>query len=231
MSLQPIGLIHTPYKQKFAIPRQPGLVKEAVGEIRFFPPFNDLNCFRGIEQFSHLWLVFQFHQTQTRGWKPTVRPPRLGGNQRMGVFASRSTHRPNNLGISVVEFLHLHQHQGQVCLQVRGMDLLDGTPIIDIKPYLSYADAHPDAVSGYAVSPPPCLSVDFSSQAQAQLGQVCSEPQKMKNLIEAVLAQDPRPAYKTAQALPQSYAMRLDNLNIHWQSVDNRIEVTAIELI
>lgn len=229
--LQWLGRIYTPYKQKFAIPRQPGLVQEAIGDIRFTAPFNDINCFRGIEQFSHLWLLFQFHQTQARGWKPTVRPPRLGGNQRVGVFASRSTHRPNGLGLSVVEFVSLTAANGQVCLRVRGMDLLDGTPIVDIKPYLPYADAYPDANGGFASNRPTSIPVQFSSAAWQQLQQQAEDPQQMKGLIEAVLAQDPRPAYKTGQAEPQQFAIRLDNLNIHWQSTQNGIEVVAIEPI
>ncbi|ALS97781.1 tRNA (N6-threonylcarbamoyladenosine(37)-N6)-methyltransferase TrmO [Lacimicrobium alkaliphilum] len=231
ISLQPLGIIHTPYKQKFAIPRQPGLVSEAIGEIRFFSPFNDINCFRGIEQFSHLWLLFRFHQVQERGWKPTVRPPRLGGNQRVGVFASRSTHRPNGLGLSVVEFVSLKTDKGQVSLQVRGMDLLDGTPIVDIKPYLPYADAHPGAAGGFASQAPQPVPVRFSADAMIQLEQLSPEPDKMQRLIQAVLAQDPRPAYKSSQSRPQSFAIRLDNLNIHWQSEQNRIEVVGIENI
>lgn len=230
-TLQPLGIIHTPYKQKFAIPRQPGLVKEAVGKIYFSAPFNDINCFRGIEQFSHLWILFQFHQTQKRGWKPTVRPPRMGGNQRIGVFASRSTHRPNGIGLSVVEFASLSSHQGQVCLKVKGVDLLDGTPIVDIKPYLPYADAHPNAVGGFASDPPTSVAVRFSPAALTQLQQFSDDPQKMKNLIESVLKQDPRPAYKASQAGQQSFAICLDNLNIHWQSVENNIEVMGIEAI
>lgn len=229
--LQVLGTIHTPYKQKFAIPRQPGLVREAIGEIRFVAPFNDINCFRGIEQFSHLWLLFQFHQTLDRGWKPTVRPPRLGGNQRIGVFASRSTHRPNGLGLSVVEFIDLSCRQGQLSLRVRGMDLLDGTPVVDIKPYLPYADAHPGAAGGFADEAPQPVPVRFSANALTQLEQLSPEPNKMQHLIQAVLAQDPRPAYKSSQSRRQSFAIRLDNLNIHWQWVQNRIEVMSIEAI
>jgi len=231
MSLQPLGIIHSPYKQKFAIPRQAGLVTEAIGEIRFFSPFNDINCFRGIEQFSHLWLLFQFHQTLDRGWKPTVRPPRLGGNQRVGVFASRSTHRPNGLGLSVVEFVSLSTDNGQVSLQVRGMDLLDGTPVVDIKPYLPYADAYPDAAGGFANEAPQPIPVKFSASALTQLQQLSPEPLRMQRLIEAVLSQDPRPAYKARLSQVQSFAIRLDNLNIHWQSEQNRIEVTGIEAL
>lgn len=231
MSLQPLGIIHSPYKQKFAIPRQPGLVREAVGEIHFVSPFNDINCFRGLEQFSHLWLLFRFHQTQQRGWKPTVRPPRLGGNQRIGVFASRSTHRPNSLGLSVVEFVSLHTDNGQVRLQVRGMDLLDGTPVVDIKPYLPYADAYPSATGGFANDAPQPVPVSFSASALSQLKQLSQEPLKTQRLIQAVLAQDPRPAYRSRQSQPQSFAIRLDNLNIHWQSAENRIEVLGIENI
>lgn len=143
MNITPIAYINTPYKQKFAIPRQPNLVREAHGEIIFENDFADPNCLRGIEQFSHLWLVFVFHETADKGWAPTVQPPRLGGKENMGIFATRSTFRPNPIGLSVVENLGWKQQGASLTLQVGGLDLLDGTPILDIKPYLPYADALP----------------------------------------------------------------------------------------
>ena len=128
MNLSPIAYITSPYKQKFAIPRQPNLVKEAKGEIVFEKDFSDPNCLRDIEQFSHLWLIFVFHETQDKGWSPTVQPPRLGGKENVGVFATRSTFRPNPLGMSVVENLGWEQLGSSLILKIGGLDLLDGTP-------------------------------------------------------------------------------------------------------
>src|SRR5690554_2357523 len=147
-SIISIGYIESPYRQKFAIPRQPGLVKSARGAIRLENEFAHPDCTRGLEEFSHLWVQFIFHETQAQGWKPLVRPPRLGGNEKRGVFATRSTFRPNAIGLSVVELVEV-QLSPKPKLIVRGLDLLDGTPIIDIKPYLPYADAIPNARGGF----------------------------------------------------------------------------------
>ena len=138
--LNAVAICRTPYKQKFGIPRQPGLVN-AVGYIEFEPAFNHIDAVRGIEQYSHLWLLFCFHENLAQGWKTTVRPPRLGGNEKLGVFATRSTFRPNGIGQSVVKLHGVIQRKGKVCLVISGMDLLDGTPIVDIKPYIPFSDA------------------------------------------------------------------------------------------
>ena len=148
LSLQPVGILHSPYKEKFAVPRQPGLVPSARARLELLPPCNDAQTLRGIEQFSHLWLIFQFHECASQGWHPTVRPPRLGGNERVGVFASRSPFRPNGLGLSVVQLLGVHQQGPRLWLELAGIDLVDGTPILDIKPYVPYADSHPQACGG-----------------------------------------------------------------------------------
>jgi tRNA (adenine37-N6)-methyltransferase len=223
IELEPIGLIHTPYKQKFAIPRQPGLAKDALGSITFNENYADINCLRGIEAFSHLWLIFQFHQTASQGWSPLVRPPRLGGNDKMGVFATRSTFRPNSLGLSVVEFDSLKVVSGKPVLSVRGVDLLDGTPILDIKPYIPYADALVDAKAGFAQSYPVAdMRVEFSAVAQRQLNTYLSSYPKLAELISQVLAQDPRPAYKHKEDGERVYGMSLYDLNIRWQVSDDK---------
>ncbi|MDF2179602.1 tRNA (N6-threonylcarbamoyladenosine(37)-N6)-methyltransferase TrmO [Aliiglaciecola sp. CAU 1673] len=228
MQLCPIGFIRTPYKEKFAIPRQPGLVAEARGEIHFQSPFDDINCFRGIENYSHLWLLFHFHQTQDRGWSPLVRPPRLGGNAKMGVFATRSTHRPNGIGMSVVKLQGLESREGKPVLIVSGMDLLDGTPLWDIKPYIPYADALPDATGGMAQDKPALMAVEFSQQASEQMAHL--HKAHLHNLIAAVLAQDPRPAYKKQQNAEETYGMRLEDINVRWTVADNRALVMEITL-
>ncbi|MEQ8952563.1 MAG: tRNA (N6-threonylcarbamoyladenosine(37)-N6)-methyltransferase TrmO, partial [Gammaproteobacteria bacterium] len=154
MNIKPIGILHSPYRQKFAIPRQPNLVPEAEGIISFESEYADPNLLRALDQFSHLWLLFLFHETASQGWSATVQPPRLGGKTRVGVFASRSPFRPNPLGMSVVRNLGHGMKNGRLQLRVGGIDLLDGTPIVDIKPYIPYADAIADAQGGFAAEAP-----------------------------------------------------------------------------
>jgi tRNA-Thr(GGU) m(6)t(6)A37 methyltransferase TsaA len=227
ISIDPIGVIHTPYKQKFAIPRQPGLVKSAIGEVHFTGEFNDANYLRGIEQFSHLWLLFRFHQTADQGHTPLVRPPRLGGNKKMGVFATRSTFRPNGIGMSVVEFVSVDWSNAQLTLRIKGMDLLDQTPILDIKPYVPYADSVSQAQGGYAQSAPSAMPVVFAPSVKSALLKAEQQRPKLTQLIEQVLNQDPRPAYK--QQPEKIYAMSLYEFNIKWQVTEQVAHVLAIE--
>ncbi len=149
-----IGVIESPYKEKFAIPRQPGLIDDGQGYLRLFPPYNHPDAVRGLEQFSHIWLIFIFHQTMTEGWRPLVRPPRLGGNTKMGVFATRSPFRPNPIGISLIELKNLIIRDNEVGLALGSLDLVDDTPVIDIKPYLPFAESLPKAVAGFAQAAP-----------------------------------------------------------------------------
>ena len=150
LTLHPIAVIHTPYKEKFSVPRQPDLVQDGIGIVELLPPYNSPEAVRGLEQFSHLWLIFQFDKVPHGKWQSTVRPPRLGGNQRVGVFASRATHRPNPLGLSKVELRQVECIHGRVFLHLGSVDLVDGTPIFDIKPYIAYADSEPEAKSSFA---------------------------------------------------------------------------------
>jgi len=229
MKITPIAYINTPYKQKFAIPRQPNLVREARGEIIFENDFADPNCLRGIEQFSHLWLVFVFHETADKGWAPTVQPPRLGGKENIGVFATRSTFRPNPIGLSVVENLGWKQQGASLTLQVGGLDLLDGTPILDIKPYLPYADALPQAKAGFAeTAPSSAYEINFSIDAELSLQELESSYPELRSFISSVLKQDPRPAWRKKEQDTKRYGMTLYHLNIKWQVYESHIEVISI---
>lgn len=225
--IDPIGIIHSPYKEKFAVPRQPGLVPSARSEIYLQGDANAMEAVRGIEQFSHLWLLFLFDQNLEAGWRPTVRPPRLGGNERVGVFASRATFRPNGIGMSAVELKGVRQQDGQVILELGGVDLVDGTPIIDIKPYIPYSDSIADACGGFASEEPTKLEVIFTPQAQAQLtGPRSAEYQAV---ISEVLAQDPRPAYKKNKADSKEYAVHLYHFNVKFTVQDSQVTVTTVE--
>ena len=228
--IQAVAYCRTPYKQKFGIPRQPGLVSAARGFVELAPPFNQIDAVRGLEQYSHLWLLFCFHENLAAGWKTTVRPPRLGGNEKLGVFATRSTFRPNGIGQSVVKLHAVHTRNGKVSLEISGMDLLDGTPIIDIKPYIPFSDAITDAKGGIAQEAPVLVDVSFSIKAQQQVERYQQNPAypHLMELIEGVLAQDPRPAYKKAKADPKLYQVALYDLDILWVITDAGIEVTEL---
>ncbi|EKE84896.1 tRNA (N6-threonylcarbamoyladenosine(37)-N6)-methyltransferase TrmO [Idiomarina xiamenensis] len=228
LQLEAIAHIRSPYPEKFSVPRQPGLVESAISEVVFSDAMQHMDAVRGIEQFSHLWLIFAFHQTAAQGWKPLIRPPRLGGNQKIGVFASRSTFRPNPLGLSVVKLISVLQRP--LRLQVSGADLVDGTPIYDIKPYIGYADAISDSQSGYAEHAPAPLTVRFSAVAEQQLQQHQQTYADLRQLIQQVLGQDPRPAYQRRQAPGErQYGTALYDLNIRWQVDSNGVLVSEIQ--
>lgn len=185
-----IGVVHSPFKEKFGIPRQPGLA-DVPAVIELLPPYDLADAVQGLDGFSHLWIAFVFHAI-ARDWKPLVRPPRLGGNEKIGVFATRSTHRPNPIGLSVVALDRIECNDG-VRLHIRGGDLLDGTPVLDIKPYVPYADAIADARAGFAAEPPPRLPVRWQPDALQRAEAI--SPQ-FRDTVAAVLAHDPRPAYQ-----------------------------------
>ena len=187
-----IARIHTDFSSKFGIPRQSGLVSELKGKIIFEEKYRSPEAVRGLEDFSHIWLLWQFSETMRKEWSPTVRPPKLGGNTRMGVFATRSPFRPNPIGLSsvVLERVELTEEFGPV-LYVAGVDLMNGTPIYDIKPYLPYADSHPEAVGGFTDSlEVPLLSVEIPEELLRKI------PEGKREALRQVLAQDPRPSYQ-----------------------------------
>ncbi|MBT0726266.1 tRNA (N6-threonylcarbamoyladenosine(37)-N6)-methyltransferase TrmO [Rosenbergiella australiborealis] len=229
-SLQQIGVIHSPWKEKFAVPRQPGLVTAMGAELELIAPYNQLDTLRGIENFSHLWLLFIFHHTRQQGWKPLVRPPRLGGNDKIGVFASRSTFRPNPIGMSLVEFRGVRQEKKRLILELGSVDLVDGTPIIDIKPYLPFAESLPEAHAGYAQSPPEAtMPIFFSPTAQQQLMTQAGTYPYLGEFIQQVLAQDPRPAYRRGKEDDHFYAASLSDFTVRWRVTSLGTEVIAIE--
>lgn len=224
-TFQTIAHIETPFADKFGIPRQPNLAPHALGQIHLLPPFDRAEAVRGLEDFSHIWLSFVFHHTLGE-WHPTVRPPRLGGNQRVGVFASRSPFRPNSLGLSLVELDRIDTSNG-VVLHVRGVDLLNGTPIVDIKPYIPFAESHPDARGGFVQGAPAQLAVTFSANAAEQCAAHSAQFPHLVALIEEVLAQDPRPAY--ANDPERIYGVRLYQFDVKWCCDGSTATVVALE--
>ena len=190
--MKPVARIRSDFPTKFGIPRQAGLVEALTATVVFEPEFRDPEALRGIEDFSHLWLIWEFSAAKRDSWSPTVRPPRLGGNTRVGVFATRSPFRPNPIGLSCVRLLGVeHTHAAGTVLHVAGADLMDGTPIFDIKPYIPYADCHPDATEGFtAPGQDYLLEVDIPQRLLARI------PEDRREALKGVLAQDPRPSYQ-----------------------------------
>ncbi len=196
MNIDPIGTVRSCFGEKFAVPRQPGLCPSAWGRLVFHPAYRSPEAVRGIGGFSHLWLIFGFHETVAQGWKPTVRPPRLGGNQRIGVFASRSTFRPNGLGLSLVRLEGIDATcADSPVLLLGGLDLLDGTPVYDVKPYLPYAEALPEATAGYAGEEISRLPVEVEPAAAGNFGRL---PRRARAVLTEALSLDPRPATQGA---------------------------------
>jgi len=228
-TITPIGILSSPFKQKFSIPRQPNLAPAARGFIHLEPNFDHPNMVRDIETFSHLWLVFGFHENVVQGWKPLVRPPRLGGNKKTGVLATRSTFRPNGLGLSAVKFEQVIIENNRASIEVSGIDLLDGTPIFDIKPYISYSDSI-NAQCGFAPEAPLLKIVKFSELANTFITSQ-NTPTDFPILISQILAQDPRPAYKQNQIDNKIYSVHLYDYDVHWQVLDDVILVINICVI
>ena len=218
-----IARIHSDFPEKFGIPRQSGLVPQTRSRIVFEGEYRNPDALRGIEGFSHLWLIWSFSEAEFDGWSPTVRPPRLGGNTRMGVFATRSPFRPNAIGLSCVtlEAVELHTKDGPV-LTVGGADLMDGTPIYDIKPYLPHIDSHPEARGGFAAEKADyALKVDFP---EALLETIDADK---REAILGVLAGDPRPSYQHDPA--RVYGVRYAHYNVKFTVADGTLTVCDVE--
>ncbi len=228
----PIGIIHSCFKEKFGIPRQPGLVPLATAELELLPPYNREEALRGLDGFSHIWITFVFHGTMAGGWKPTVRPPRLGGNKRIGVFATRSTFRPNPIGLSAVRLTGIAKRKNGLFLELAGVDLLDQTPVLDIKPYLPYSDIIEEATGGFAPSPPEeDITVHFSGEAEAALAErEMRGGTHLRPFIVQMLGSDPAPAYRSAsQNAGRSFGARVFDLDIRWEINGKALLVTAVE--
>ncbi len=230
----PIAIAHTPFTQRFGIPRQPGLVPEAKGVIKMDPHPDFQTALRGLEQFSHLWIVFVFHSHGGNKWKPTIRPPRLGGKAKMGVLSSRSPHRPNPIGLSVVELERIDfDAKGGVEIHVRGVDLLDGTPVLDIKPYLPYADSVPTANSGWAHEEIARTPVEFEPLALEKIAHAEANGfPKLKDLIEQLLTIDPRPGFQRRELPPDAehaqgkdFGLMVRTFDVHWKIENQKFVV------
>ena len=218
-----IARMHSDFDQKFGIPRQSGLVEELESLIVFEPEFRNPDALRGMEGFSHLWLIWEFSRARRDDWSPTVRPPRLGGNQRLGVFATRAPYRPNPIGLSCVKLVGVERHPefGPV-IRVAGADLLNGTPIYDIKPYLPYADCRPEAVGGFASAPKQAtLTVHIPPELAEKI------PEDKRAAVAGVLAQDPRPSYQDDPE--RVYGMGFGGMEIKFRVDGDQLTVCAVD--
>ena len=223
--IQAIARMKSDFPTKFGIPRQSGLVEELRSTIIFEPEFRNPDALRGIEGYSYLWLIWQFSEAVRQDWSPTVRPPRLGGNTRVGVFATRSPFRPNSLGLSCVRLLQVEETKefGTV-LHVGGADLMDGTPIFDIKPYIPYGDSHPEAVGGFTDHARDfLLKVDFPNDLLNQV------PSDKRQALLGVLSHDPRPSYQ--RDAERIYGLSFSDLNIRFQVMGNELHVLEVNHI
>ena len=223
-SFSPIGIVESCYSEKFGVPRQSLMVASARGVIRFKKEFSNPDCFLHLEGFSHLWVIYLFHKAQNENhpeaWKPTISPPRLGGPTRVGVFASRSPHRPNPIGLSVVKIEKIQRNlEGALEIEVSGVDILDGSPVLDVKPYLPYADGVPGALSGWVEGEIPRYPVVLSPESETKAEQL-----GIKALIRETLELDPRPRsqrervrIQDASSVGKRFAFRLKQFDIHWE--------------
>ena len=218
-----IARIRTPFNEKFGIPRQSGIVDGAIGEIVFEPEYRNEQALRGIEGYSHLWIIWKFSEAEREEWSPTVRPPRLGGNKRMGVFATRSPFRPNPIGLSSVKLVSVNRTNEGVTLTVSGIDMLDGTPIYDIKPYLTFTDSHPEAVCGFADGVADyAIKVNFPEDLLEKIDE-CE-----REAIIEILSNDPRPSYKNHKDADNEYGMSYGKYEIKFRVENDVLTVTNV---
>lgn len=221
MDIKPIATIYTPFSEKFGIPRQSGLA-QTEGKIVFNEDYRNRDAVRGLENFSHIWLIWHFSQNNQSKWSPTVRPPRLGGNTRMGVFATRSPFRPNAMGLSSVELIRIsYDEKDSPVIYVRGADMVSGTPIFDIKPYLSFTDSHPEAICGFADD-----KLSYSLKVEISENDFCKIPPDSREALLNILENDPRPAYQ--EDPERIYKMSYNGFEVSFQVKDNTLFVTDI---
>lgn len=226
---EPIGTIQSCYREKFGIPRQSGLVHSATARLDFHSPYNREEMARGLEDYSHIWVVFVFHEALSEGWRPMVRPPRLGGQKRVGLYASRSPHRPNPVGMSVVRLNRVVVQDGHFFLELSGVDFLDGTPVIDIKPYVPYSDSIDDATDGFT-------RLDMAEQVvrlPAEVSDFCLEYEgrtgrNLRALLIDTLRYDPRPA--SQRTVGREYGVLLWDVNVRWRVEEWGFRVLSCEV-
>ena len=217
-----IARMHSDFPAKFGIPRQSGLVNALKSTVVFEPVYRNPDAVRGLEEFSHIWLIWQFSEAVREGWSPTVRPPRMGGNTRMGVFATRSPFRPNAIGLSCVKLEHIEPNSSKgPLLYVSGADLMDGTPILDIKPYLTGVDSHPDAIGGFADS-----FRGYAVEVQCPEELLSHVPEDRREALLGILAQDPRPSYQNDPE--RLYGLSFGGLNVRFRVCDGVLLVCEI---
>jgi len=230
---KPIGKIESCFKQKFTIPRQPGIVKQASAKLHLLPEFSHPDIIRGLEIYSHIWVIFVFHESHRQSPKTTVRPPRLNGEEKLGVFATRSNFRINPIGQSVVKLEKIETLEGHICLHLSGIDFLDQTPVLDIKPYIPYTDAIPQAEAGFATTiPDKSFDVLFDEHAAIQVQQASDElGQNVREFITDLLAYDPRPIQQKGEKSKQRYQTRLFDYNLVWSQGDSHVTVTEFEKV
>lgn len=232
--INPIAVMESPFRTKFSVPRQSALVKGGKFSLKMLPPYDNIQALEGITQYSHLWLTFVFHEVELKKhFTPMVRPPRLGGDEKLGVFATRSPFRPNRLGLSSVRLLGVRQDDLGVHLDLGGADLVNGTPIVDIRPYIKFTDAIFDADSGFATTMPMRVDVTFTEGALAIIQE--SNIPSFKEFIEEILSQDPRPAYKRRREQEgkelrdeREYGTELYDFDVHWKVLGEKILVTRL---
>jgi tRNA (adenine37-N6)-methyltransferase len=225
-----VAIIHSCYKEKFAIPRQAGLVTEATAQIELLSPYNHPDMVKGLEGFSHLWLSFIFDQHIDKGFNNLVSPPRLNGKEDYGVYATRSPYRPNPIGLSVVELVEIEYTNETILLHIKGADLLDQTPIIDIKPYITYADSIANAKSGFiAKIKDNNFTIIFSTLAEKQIREAKKATPEIKLFIKQLLAQDPRPHY--TKEIKTNYSSKIYNYDLHWHINGKEIEILSLDTL
>jgi tRNA-Thr(GGU) m(6)t(6)A37 methyltransferase TsaA len=224
-----IGIIHSPCKEKFAVPRQSGLAPELLATIEILKPYDRDEAFISLEGFSHIWVLGIFHQSLREDWQPTVRPPRLGGKEKVGVFASRSPFRPNPVSLSVFKLEGIERCDGKLYINVSGIDLVDETPVIDIKPYVEYADRPSAVISGYTDKvAKPCLSVEFTETALQQCRRYEKQAElDLQQLITRLIALDPRPAYRIDESV-QQYGLTVYEFNVSFEVQGQHARIISV---
>lgn len=227
LKFEEIGYIDSCFKEKFGIPRQPGLVKEAKATLHLLPPYSQPEAVKGLDAYSHIWVQFIFHKSIPKLFKATVRPPKMGGNKRLGVFATRSNFRPNPIGLSVVKLEKIEIVNNQAVLHLKGGDFLDGTPVIDIKPYLPYSDIIEEASDGYGCIETPQVEVTFSEQATSEIVDAQQSYPNIREFIVELLKNDPRPGYQNDP--DRVYGCNIYNYNLQWRQEGSQLTVISLK--